>query len=105
MKNFKQAVITVITLTITFVIPVTVTAVIRNNPTDIRSKAQEITAQAANTVNTGFTQLSNTSAVNLPLVGEVTLVALGLFLASIFFLVLTIVAGINLLRPKKAVIE
>jgi len=105
MNNTKQAVITIVTLTITFIIPITVTSAIQNSTTDVRTRAQEITAQAANTVNTGFTQLSNTPSINLPIVGEITTAVLGLFAIAIFFLILTILAGINLVKSRRTPLE
>lgn len=100
MKNFKQFAITFLTLAITFVIPITLTRVVQENPDDVRAMAQEITASAAATVNTGFTSLASTPEVNLPIVGSVTIATLGLFLAAVVFLVFTVIAGIKVFSDK-----
>lgn len=101
MKNFKQFAITFFTLAITFVIPITLTRVIQKNPEDVRIRAQEISASAATTVNTGFTALASTPEINLPVIGSVTLASLGLFIAAIIFLIFTVIAGIKVFGSGK----
>ena len=101
MKKFKQFAITFLTLAITFVIPITLTRAIQENPEDIRTRAQEISASAAATVNTGFTALAETPEINMPLIGSVTIASLGLFLAAIIFLIITIIAGIKVFKSEK----
>ncbi len=100
MKGFKKFLVTFITLAITFVIPITLTQVIRQNPEDVRTRAQEITAEAAQTVNTGFTALSKSPTLQLPIIGEIAIATLGLFAIAFIFLILTIITGINLFKSK-----
>ena len=101
MRNFKQFAITFLTLAITFIIPITLTRVIQDNPEDIRTRAQEITASAAVTVNTGFTTLASTPEVTLPLIGSITIASLGLFITAIAFLIITIIAGIKVFKSEQ----
>ena len=102
MKNAKQFTITFLTLAITFIIPITLTRVIQENPEDVRTQAQEISVSAAATIDTGFTALASTPEINLPLIGSVTIASLGLFVAAIVFLVFTVIAGVKVFKTDKA---
>ena len=101
MKKFKQFTITFLTLAITFVIPITLTRVIQENPEDIRTRAQEISAYAATTINTGFANLAKAPEIDIPLIGNVAVVSMGLFLAAMIFLVITVIAGIKVFKSGK----
>lgn len=103
MKNWKQATIAIFTLAITFIIPVTLTRVIQENPEDVRTKAQEITANAASVVDSGVENLAKTPTVTVPLVGEMQIATLGLYVAAIVFLIIMIIAGVKLFKPVKKV--
>jgi len=99
--NFRRFIITFFTLAITFVIPITLTRVVQENPEEVRSAAQEITAQAADTVNTGLSSLQETPSIELPVLGEVTYASLGLYVAALVFFILMVIAGFNLFKSRE----
>ncbi len=103
MKDWKQFAIAFFTLAITFIIPVTLTRVIQENPEDVRTQAQEITANAAAIVDTGVENLSKTPTINVPILGEMQIATLGLYVAAVVFLIVMIVAGTKLFKPVKKV--
>jgi len=102
MKSFKQTILVVVTLAITFVIPITVTQVVRDNPEDVRTRAQEITSQAANTVNSGFSELSgNSEEVSLPGVGSVSIFTIVLFGGATIFAIIAGLATYNVVKERR----
>lgn len=101
-ENVRKFIITFFTLAITFVIPITLTRVIQDNPEDLRTAAQEITAQAAETVNIGMKTLQSANTINLPVLGDVTYATLGLYIVALVFFVFMIIAGINLFKSRKS---
>lgn len=100
MKDWKQFIVAFFTLAITFIIPVTVTKAIQDNPEDIRARAQEITANAVSIVNTGMDNLSSSPAITVPVLGETQIGTLILFVAAFFFLIMMIITGVKLFKQK-----